>query len=158
MNRFSLPKNLLTDENSPSAPPVADDVPLVLLFSKNSESRLLLRTFLKIWKCRVRAASSEADLIRLVKSESPKLILLDMSLAFDEDLALLRRMRESSLCGDIPIVVVSGHARAQDCDSALAFGANECLTKPLDFDRLENSVREYSSADGLTKQNFGGLR
>lgn len=130
--------------------------PLIVIYSQSEEIRLLLDAFLKIWNFRVSEAIGESDLIGIVERECPSLILFDVSRMFDEDLELLRRLRTRASFEKTPILVLSGHARAGNSVSALASGADEYFIKPLNFERLERSVKKYSLSENNTNYEFGG--
>ncbi len=58
---------------------------------------------------------------------------------FDET----RRIRQSEQTGGIPIVFLSGCAEASYRRAAIEVGGNDYLVKPLDFDKLQNTLGKY---------------
>ncbi|MGI8469802.1 MAG: response regulator [Pyrinomonadaceae bacterium] len=159
-NNYFLPNKSVNWEDHTFMPQNDGEIaPLVVLVGKDEETRFLLKTFLDVWKCRAGEATNETDLIKIAGGEKPNLILMDVSLAFEEDLTCLRRMRALNAFKNTPIIVVSGHARACNSALALAAGADEYMIKPIDFDRLENPVKRYpfNNRRAATEMNFGGL-
>jgi DNA-binding NtrC family response regulator len=74
---------------------------------------------------------------------SYELVLLDVALPDGDGVALLERMRAGG--GDVPVVMMSGHATVDAAVRAIRLGAIDFLEKPLSTDRLllvvENVLR-----------------
>lgn len=132
--------------------------PLVLLFSKDYETCILLKAFLNVWNYEVCEAANEADLLQVAESRNPALILFDLSLSLADDLEILRRTRATAQFKNLPVLVLSGHARFRDSNTALQAGASEYLLKPIDFEWLENSIKKYCSEyENNHSEDFGGI-
>jgi PAS domain S-box-containing protein len=71
------------------------------------------------------------DGLAAVRSRRPDLILLDMNLPDISGLELLRHLKGDAQTANIPIVVVSADALAQQISDALECGAERYLTKPV---------------------------
>lgn len=54
-----------------------------------------------------------------------------------------RLMRESTELAAVPIFFISAYAEAFYRQTALAAGANEYLTKPLEFENLKSAIDRY---------------
>jgi CheY-like chemotaxis protein len=59
-----------------------------------------------------------------------------------DGLAATRRIRAYSGLRDVPIVAVSAHDTSDFHAEALAAGCNDYVTKPIDFDQLEELLRK----------------
>lgn len=83
------------------------------------------------------ACATGVEAIALAGSERPDLVLLDVNLA-DELTGhdVLGRLRADSTTVGIPVVMFSGEAHPASIDKALAAGATQYLTKPVDVIRL----------------------
>jgi DNA-binding NtrC family response regulator len=130
--------------------PVCDDAsqnPLVLIFSKDEDCRLLLKTLLEIWNYKVIEIANEEELLRTAAESNPSLILLDLTIAFAKDVSFIRNIHENSLLANLPVVVISGHTRPQHSAYARAMGAADYIVKPIDFERLETSLKTFTSED-----------
>ncbi len=90
------------------------------------------------------AADGESCL-RLARSESPDLILLDLMLPDIPGPEVLRRLRADPVTRDIPVVVLTASRDAEARLAALQAGADDVLTKPVDeqtlLARLRNLLR-----------------
>jgi PAS domain S-box-containing protein len=74
--------------------------------------------------------------LRAIRAQSPDLVLLDMHLPDLSGLELLARLKSDPATADIPVVVVSADATAQQIDAALQAGASLYLTKPVSVSEL----------------------
>jgi two-component system, chemotaxis family, chemotaxis protein CheY len=122
MNRSSQNKVVL----------VVDDDPTV----RGMMSRLLL---LKGFSVRVAEDGGEA--LNLLRSmpRLPCLVVLDLAMPIMDGREFLRlRARDPILC-DIPVVVVSGNPQP----GAISEGADACLRKPVDVDKLIGSIEHH---------------
>jgi CheY-like chemotaxis protein len=71
---------------------------------------------------------------------------MDIQLPGVDGLTLIRTMRSHPHWQRVPIIAVTAMAMAGDRDRCLAAGANDYLSKPLDFDELGRRVRTLLEA------------
>lgn len=116
---------------------------LILVVEDNPDSRNMLRTLLELWSYRVIEATNGEEAVRLAKSESPNLILMDVAIPLVDGVEATRRIREFATAEALPVVFISGYAQTGFRLSALASGGNDYLVKPLDFKKLETLLSKY---------------
>jgi two-component system, cell cycle response regulator DivK len=114
----------------------AEGRPTVLVVEDFEDNRFMMRRLLEMSGYRVVEAVNGSQAVEMAESESPDIILMDLSLPVLDGLAATRRIRERNGAGRTPIVAVSAHDSADFHAEALAAGCNEYVTKPIDFDQL----------------------
>jgi len=86
-------------------------------------------------------------------AELPDVILMDLDLPVIDGWEATRRLKHDAATQHIPIIALTAHAMSGSREQALAAGCDEFDTKPIDFDRLMetiNLVLANSSARRLT--------
>jgi diguanylate cyclase (GGDEF)-like protein/PAS domain S-box-containing protein len=78
-------------------------------------------------------ADSARDLLPRVKEDGIDLVLLDIEMPEVSGLDALQSLRESYSPNDLPIIMVTAKNQSDDIVKALEMGANDYLTKPIDF-------------------------
>lgn len=79
--------------------------------------------------------------LAVARSESPDLIIMDLSLPRIDGWEATRQLKADEATGGIPIIVLTAHAMSTDRAKAVAAGCDEFDTKPVDFVRLIGKVR-----------------
>ena len=120
--------------------------PVVLVVEDHDDTREMLQLLLGIFGCRVLAAANGDEAMSLAEEILPDLILMDMKMPRLDGLSLTRMMRRHPTLSLVPIVAVSGMVTPQFHNEALNAGCNQCLDKPIDFDRLERLVKALNPA------------
>jgi len=81
---------------------------------------------------RLLAASAPGLGLELAAAHRPALILLDINLPEMDGFEVMRRLRESPVTRDIPVLAISANAMPEDLARGKAAGFVDYLTKPLD--------------------------
>ncbi|HZC68691.1 MAG TPA: response regulator [Nitrospirales bacterium] len=74
-------------------------------------------------------------------STFPAVILLDLTMPRMDGFEFLRRMKTLPDLATIPVVVLTTSEFNGDISQSYALGANSCITKPGDFERLVEIAR-----------------
>jgi CheY-like chemotaxis protein len=118
-------------------------MPKILLVEDNEMNRdMLSRRLLKAGFEMVVAVDGEKA-IDLARSEAPDLILMDISLPGLDGWEATRRLKTMPETRSIPIIALTAHAMAGDRDKSLAAGCNDYDTKPIDFRRLLEKIKDF---------------
>ena len=78
--------------------------------------------------------------VQMATSETPDLILMDMSLPVMDGWEATRRIKSSAQTRSIPVIGLSAHAMNGDRERAIASGCDDYLTKPVDEDLLFGKI------------------
>jgi two-component system, cell cycle response regulator DivK len=79
-------------------------------------------------------------------AEQPNVILMDLEMPVVDGWEATRRLKGDPQTRDIPIIALSAHALAGEREKALAAGADEFDTKPIEFERLVATLRRVIAA------------
>jgi CheY-like chemotaxis protein len=79
-------------------------------------------------------------------AERPDIILMDLEMPVLDGWEATRRLKADAQTRDIPIIALSAHALAGERDKALAAGADEFDTKPIEFERLVATLHRLLAA------------
>lgn len=90
-------------------------------------------------------AATGLEGIRLVRTERPDLVLLDMHLPDISGLEVVRRLSEDIADRRVLITLLTADRFTMDVVKAMSLGAHETLVKPVDAALLEDAVRRALS-------------
>jgi CheY-like chemotaxis protein len=122
----------------------------ILLVEDNKTNRdMLSRRLLKRGYEVVIACDGESGLV-IAESESPDLILMDMSLPLLDGWEATRRLKAAPKTRHIPVIALTAHAMSSDRDEALEAGCDDYDTKPIELARLLEKI------DALLTSAVGG--
>lgn len=87
-------------------------------------------------------STAHGDVVpRLIETERPVLIILDMLLSGYDGREITKRLKSQEVTRRIPILMLSAHPQARQ--EAVAAGADAFLAKPFDLDELLSQVRAH---------------
>jgi CheY-like chemotaxis protein len=115
---------------------------LVLLVEDTEDNRFMMRRLLEMSGYSVVEAKNGEEAVQVAKEKHPEMILMDLSLPIIDGLAATRRIRALPNFADVPIVAVSAHDTADFHSEAMAAGCNSYITKPIDFNQLEELLHQ----------------
>jgi CheY-like chemotaxis protein len=119
----------------------------VMVVEDFEDNRFMMRRLLEMSGYQVLEAINGEEAVEIAARELPNLILMDLSLPLLDGLAATRRIRQYAELKDVPIVAVSAHDTADFHADALAAGCNDYVTKPIDFEQLENLLSRLLPKD-----------
>ena len=108
----------------------------ILYVEDNDDNVYMMTNRLKRRGYEVIVAEDGARGLEMAKSESPALILIDLSLPVIDGWEATRRLKQATETAHIPVIALSSHAMAGDREAALEAGCDEYDSKPVDFSRL----------------------
>jgi CheY-like chemotaxis protein len=90
---------------------------------------------------RLLRAATGLEGVRLVRSEQPDFVLLDMHLPDISGLEVVRQLSQDIASRRLRVTILTGDALTMDVIKAMSLGAFEYLVKPVDARVLQAAVR-----------------
>jgi two-component system cell cycle response regulator DivK len=113
----------------------------ILLVEDNEMNRDMLSRRLARKDFEVVIAVDGAEAVKMAESETPALILMDMSLPVIDGWEATRRLKAQAVTKAIPIIALTAHAMSGDREKCLEAGCDDYDTKPIEFKRLLEKIR-----------------
>jgi signal transduction histidine kinase/DNA-binding response OmpR family regulator len=120
-------------------------VPLILIVDDNEVTLQITTDILDAKGFHVVGARSGMELLRLAPEIHPDLVLLDIQMPGMDGLEAARRIRahpDPRVAG-VPIIAVTALAMSGDRERCLEAGANEYLSKPVEFKKLFIIIQDF---------------
>lgn len=133
----------IEESPSPETSHSADDAPApdILIIDDELEGVGLLKRSLLREGFSVNVASGAHEALDRIAHQSPKVILLDLMMPGLDGASFLKLLRQHRSPGALPVIVVSASAERDDLFRCLDEGANDYVTKPVDYPALLKRVR-----------------
>ncbi len=116
----------------------------ILVVEDDEGARTALSSFLQANGFGVRTASSGAEALAALAGPPPDAVLLDLVLPEPDGFEVLRRVRARE--AQLPVVVLSALAHAEDVVRAMKLGATDYLPKPFEPSELDLVLRRALEA------------
>ena len=114
----------------------------VLIVEDSPTMRQLIAFALKrIRGVRIVEANDGVDGLKKLSAQSFDLILTDINMPIMDGLKLVSLVRNDANYKEIPIVVITTEGAQEDRERALALGANDYITKPIQPTRILDVAR-----------------
>jgi CheY-like chemotaxis protein len=119
-----------------------------VLVADDSETILLLmRTRLEMAGHTVATAADGQEVLDAISASGPPdLLLLDAMMPRKSGIDALRELRDAG--HEVPVLIVSAHQNPGDADAPTDLAIDGYVTKPIDFDRLLETVDQLTASDG----------
>lgn len=123
--------------------------PSVVLADDSKIFRMYFSTLLSRMNFEVLPVRSGQEALDLAKVVSPTMLALDVRMAGESGIDIMKQAREDKDLSKTPIVMISGHAgHAEEC---FAGGCTDFLTKPININHLHIALQKC-------QQNREGMR
>jgi diguanylate cyclase (GGDEF)-like protein len=107
--------------------------PRLLIVDDVEDNRAILMRRFKLRGFDVVEAECGLTAIELIEKEPFDLVLLDVMMPGINGLETLKRIRSQKSSSTLPVIMVTAKAGSRDIVEALELGANDYVTKPVDF-------------------------
>ena len=119
----------------------------ILLVQDNDDNREMLGRRLTRRGHQLSFAVDGEQAIALTQSGRPQIVLMDLSLPVIDGWEATRQIKADTALAAIPIIALTAHAMDGDRERAIAAGADDYDTKPVDLTRLLGKISTLTGAD-----------
>ncbi len=123
----------------------------ILLIEDNEMNRDMLSRRLRRKGYEVVLAVDGQAGVETAQTQTPDLVLMDMSLPVLDGWEATRRLKAAAATQHIPIIALTAHAMSSDREKALEAGCDDYDTKPIELARLLGKI------EALLSDGVGGL-
>lgn len=120
----------------------------ILLVEDNEMNRDMLSRRLARRGFEVVIATDGQQGVAMARSETPDVIVMDMSLPVLDGWEATRRLKAAPETSSIPIVALTAHAMPGDREKAFEVGCDDYDTKPIDLARLLLKIEALLNCGG----------
>lgn len=103
--------------------------------------QLLVFALSRISGLMVSEADDGAQALRYLSSRQFDLVITDINMPVLDGLKLVQRVRADARHKQTPIIVITTDRRVEDRDRAMALGANDYITKPIQAPEVVATVK-----------------
>jgi CheY-like chemotaxis protein len=115
----------------------------VLVIDDDKMSSTILSHFLSDAGIDIQIATDGITGLAAADLKTPDLIILDTQMPGMDGIETLKRIKADSLLMDIPVIIVSGDAFTETSNHFLALGANDYISKPIEYKQLCEVIGKY---------------
>ena len=116
----------------------------ILVVDDDRNTREMLSEILRIYNAEVKTAESVAVARKLYQAWTPTLLVSDVGMPDEDGYDLIRSIRALPRGHITKAIAITGYARDEDRDLALAAGYDMFLSKPVDIDQLINLIAKIN--------------
>jgi diguanylate cyclase (GGDEF)-like protein len=113
-----------------------EEIPVIVVADDEPVNRALLQRRLEKGGYKVHLAENGKEAIEITQNILPNLVILDVMMPVMDGLEACRRLKESSLTSDIPIIFLSARDETDIKVNGLTLGANDYIIKPFKAEEL----------------------
>ncbi|MUP38605.1 response regulator [Labilibaculum euxinus] len=114
---------------------------LVYIAEDNISSFLLLEELLQATEVKLKHAVNGEELINLINSHTPDLILLDINMPVMNGFEAMNKIRKTH--PSIPVIAQTAYAMAEEREKCIAAGCTDYISKPINAALLLEKIRKY---------------
>lgn len=105
----------------------------ILIVDDIADNRILLARRFSRRGVAIAEAESGRAALEAIEKEAFDVVLLDVMMPDMNGVDVLKRIRERHSEAELPVIMVTGRSESEDMVQALTAGANDYITKPVDF-------------------------
>ena len=115
----------------------------ILYVEDNPDNRVLVRRVLEADNYKVEEAKNAEAALEYLKTRTPHLILMDISMPDMDGYTLTGKIRSIPSFAKIPIIAMTANVMRGDRERSLEAGCDGYIQKPIDIDTLTQQVERF---------------
>jgi CheY-like chemotaxis protein len=116
---------------------------MILIVDDSATNLVLLEVILREEGYETLSAFNAKEAFKLMKSNKPELILLDLMMPEVTGFDFLKEIKKNPETSNIPVIVITAVGSKENQDICFNNGAAEFLTKPIDIHLFLEKVKLY---------------
>ena len=112
----------------------------IVIVEDDPETASMFGEMVRLLGYQVRCAQSGGQAVGVIAEIKPAAVLLDWKLPDVSGLEVMQLLNKDAQLAKIPIIMISAKSLPSDLEKGKNMGASAYLTKPLDFQDLENAI------------------
>ena len=119
----------------------------ILIAEDSSVILNLTKKILELQNYKILTAKNGGEVIKTVENNKIDAILMDLNIPIKNGMDCTREIRahKNKDIANVPIIAVTGNANNYSMEDFKEAGINAYLPKPLDFDMLVQTVKQYTA-------------
>ena len=117
-----------------------DNKKTIMVVDDNPDIITIVRTILEGKGYSVLSATSGPELLNLLKTQKPDLIILDIMMPEMDGLEVLTRLKGLTETASIPVILLTAKVQYEDVLGGYKLGADYYITKPFTSTQLVNGI------------------
>ncbi|MEM1196868.1 MAG: response regulator [Pseudomonadota bacterium] len=147
----------MSPDTNPSANAGKSVTGKVLLVDDIAANRAVMSRRLEMLGHTVASVESGREALQSIAARPPDIVLLDYMMPEMNGLEVLRALRSDPATAELPVIMVTARAESDATVEALEAGADDYVTKPIDYSvlnaRIEGHLQRNRSTIGLKQAN-----
>ncbi|AJA47178.1 autoinducer 2 sensor kinase/phosphatase LuxQ [Clostridium pasteurianum DSM 525 = ATCC 6013] len=119
----------------------------ILIVDDDPRNIFVLAAALEDFGAEIVEADNGEEALRELESQSADLILMDIMMPIMNGYEAIKKIRSSSKFKNIPIIAITAKSLKGDKEKCIAAGANDYISKPIDYDVLITLIKAWISKD-----------
>jgi CheY-like chemotaxis protein len=126
----------------------------ILVVDDSSDTREMMTKLLELESFNVITAEDGRHGFDTAKAERPDIIITDINMPNLNGIEMIRLLRGEVEFISVPIMAITAYGQ-NVAQEAVAAGANEATTKPIDFEKLMRGIRQLLDSSRSNRQPNG---
>jgi signal transduction histidine kinase/CheY-like chemotaxis protein len=153
-SRFTVRLPMTTDKVSGEAASLSENMSdgelehlglCVIVIEDSRDTLNMLKLWLDAYGCKTFMAADAIEGIKLAAECRPSLVISDIGMPDIDGYEMIRKLRRMPGLEHVPAIALTGYAREEDRELALAAGYNAHIAKPANIDHLLTLIKRLTN-------------